>query len=115
MADLIDLPIATTVSGQGVIAETDAQAVGVVGSNGGNPATRAVVDEADVVILFIGCRAGSVTTERWRSPPVGKTIIHIDSDPMVIGANYPTTVAICADAKLALAALLSELEDRQIP
>ena len=29
----------------------------------------AVIDGADVV-LFIGCRAGSVTTERWRSPPV---------------------------------------------
>ncbi|MBU2483532.1 MAG: thiamine pyrophosphate-binding protein, partial [Alphaproteobacteria bacterium] len=89
LADLIELPVATTVSGQGVIAETDPLAVGVVGSNGGNPATRAVIDGADVV-LFIGCRAGSVTTERWRSPGKDKTIIHIDSDAMVIGANYPT-------------------------
>jgi acetolactate synthase I/II/III large subunit len=111
LAELLDLPIATTVSGQGVIAETDDRAVGVVGSNGGNPATRAVVDVADVVI-FIGCRAGSVTTERWRSPDRDKTIIHIDSDPMVIGANYPTAVAICADAALALEALLKELEER---
>ncbi|MFZ2103253.1 MAG: thiamine pyrophosphate-binding protein [Oricola sp.] len=111
LARLIDLPVATTVSGQGVIAETDPRAVGVVGSNGGNPATRAVVDEADV-ILFVGCRAGSVTTERWRSPPPGKIIIHIDSDPMVIGANYPTAVAICADARLALVALVAELKER---
>ena len=109
LAKLIDLPVATTVSGQGVMAETAPHAVGVVGSNGGNPATRAVVDEADVV-LFIGCRAGSVTTERWRSPPTGKTVIHIDSDPMTIGANYPTAVAICADARLALAALATEIE-----
>ncbi|MEM7473108.1 MAG: thiamine pyrophosphate-binding protein [Pseudomonadota bacterium] len=109
LAVALDLPVATTVSGQGAIAETDAQALGVVGSNGGNPATRAVVDAADV-ILFIGCRAGSVTTERWRSPEKGKTIIHIDSDPMVIGANYQTDVAICADAKLALEALVLELE-----
>ena len=114
LAQLLDLPIATTVSGQGVIAETDGHAVGVVGSNGGNPATRAIVDEADVVI-FIGCRAGSVTTERWRSPTSDKTIIHIDSDPMVIGANYPTAVAICADAALALDALLAELEVRPVP
>ncbi len=111
LANLLDLPIATTVSGQGVIAETDPHAVGVVGSNGGIPATRAVVDEADV-ILFIGCRAGSVTTERWRSPPPGRTIIHIDSDPMVIGANYSTEVAICADARLALEALVAELGTR---
>jgi acetolactate synthase-1/2/3 large subunit len=109
LAGLIELPIATTVSGQGAIAETDPLAVGVVGSNGGNRATRAVVDGADVV-LFIGCRAGSVTTERWRSPGTDKTIIHIDSDAMVIGANYLTAVAICADARLALAALADALE-----
>jgi acetolactate synthase-1/2/3 large subunit len=109
LASLLDLPVATTVSGQGAMAETDTLCVGVVGSNGGNPATRAVVDEADV-ILFIGCRAGSVTTERWRSPAIGQTIIHIDSDPMVIGANYPTAVAICADAKLTLAALIGAIQ-----
>ena len=70
LARAIDLPIATTVSGQGVIAETDPHALGVVGSNGGVPSTRKAVDEADVV-LFVGCRAGSVTTERWRSPSAG--------------------------------------------
>jgi acetolactate synthase I/II/III large subunit len=107
---LIDLPVATTVSGQGAVAETDECAIGVVGSNGGVPSTRSVVDEADVVI-FIGCRAGSVTTERWRSPAPDKTIIHIDNDPMVIGANYRTAVAICADARLALGALVAALEE----
>ena len=114
IAETLDLPIATTVSGQGAIAETHPQALGVVGSNGGVPATRAVIDSADV-ILFIGCRAGSVTTERWRSPPIGTTIIHIDSDPDVIGANYPTNVAICGDARLALQALLTEIETRDMP
>ena len=53
-----------------------------------------------------------MTTERWRSPAPGTTIIHIDSDPMVIGANYDTAVAICADARLALSALVAELEGR---
>lgn len=111
IAELLDLPVATTVSGQGALAETDPRAVGVVGSNGGLPATRAVIDAADV-IMFIGCRAGSVTTERWRSPPAGRRVIHIDSDPMVIGANYATEVAICADARLALEALADELAAR---
>jgi acetolactate synthase-1/2/3 large subunit len=111
LAEALDLPIATTVSGQGAIAETHPQALGVVGSNGGVPATRAVIDDADVIV-FIGCRAGSVTTERWRSPALGKTVIHIDNDPMVIGANYPTDVAICADALPALQALLAEVRAR---
>jgi acetolactate synthase-1/2/3 large subunit len=109
VAKLLEVPVATTVSGQGSIAETDPLALGVVGSNGGNPATRAAVDAADV-ILFVGCRAGSVTTERWRSPGRDKVILHIDSDPMVIGANYNTAVAINADARLALDALADALE-----
>ena len=109
LARALDMPVATTVSGQGAIAETDPLALGVVGSNGGIPATRAEVDAADVV-LFIGCRAGSVTTERWRSPAKGTTILHIDSDRDVPGTNYDTAVAINADARLALDALADAVE-----
>ena len=112
LAKLLNLPVATTVSGQGSIAETDPLAVGVVGSNGASPFTKEVVDTADLV-MFVGCRAGSVTTERWRSPHPGTPIIHIDSDPEVIGANYATEVAITADAKLALAAIAAEVEIRE--
>jgi acetolactate synthase I/II/III large subunit len=113
LAETLDLPVATTVSGQGALAETHPQAVGVVGSNGGVPSTRAVIEEADVV-LFIGCRAGSVTTERWRVPNPGVRVVHIDSDPMVIGANYATEVGIVADARLALEALAAEVRSRRI-
>lgn len=109
---MLDLPVATTVSGQGAIAETDPLAIGVVGSNGGVPSTREPVSKADLVI-FVGCRAGSVTTERWRHPAPGVPVIHIDSDPQVIGANYPTEVGIPADAGLALAALCTEIAGRE--
>ncbi|MEM6849254.1 MAG: thiamine pyrophosphate-binding protein, partial [Pseudomonadota bacterium] len=111
VASAIEAPVATTVSGQGAIAETHPLSLGVVGSNGASPHTRAVVDQADVV-LFVGCRAGSVTTERWRSPPRTATILHIDNDPMVVGANYEPTVGIVADARLALEALADALEAR---
>lgn len=101
LAESLNIPIATTVSGQGVIAETNPLALGVVGSNGGVPATRKVVDDADIV-FYIGCRVGSVTTERWRSPKAGTTIIHLDTNPEVLGANYPTAVSMTGDAKLTL-------------
>jgi acetolactate synthase-1/2/3 large subunit len=110
VAERLGMPVATTISGQGSIAGGHPLAVGVVGSNGGVPETRAVVDAADLV-LFIGCRAGSVTTERWRHPKPGTRIVHIDVDPRVFGACYPTEVALLGDAKLALAALLRALGD----
>ena len=104
-AQALGAPVATTISGKGAIAEHDPLALGVVGSNGGTLPTRAVVAAADLVV-FVGCRAGSVTTERWRFPAPGKvTVIHLDVDPRVIGANYPTAVGLIGDAKLALASL----------
>jgi len=112
LAERLDIAVATTISGRGSIAETHDNAVGVVGSNGGVPATRAIVDEADLV-AFIGCRAGSVTTERWCSPGPDANILHIDCDPMAIGANYRTDIAVCADARLALAALNRVFDGRE--
>lgn len=110
LAERLDLPVATTVSGQGSIAETHANAIGVVGSNGGRPGTRAQIDQSDCV-LFLGCRAGSVTTERWRSPAPGTTILHVDSDPGVFGAAYHTAAAMLADLKPGLAAIHAALDD----
>ncbi len=115
LAERLSAPVATTISGQGAIADEHPLAVGVVGSNGGTPETRAIVDAADTVI-FVGCRAGSVTTERWRHPAPGKArIIHLDVDAAVIGANYPVDVPLVADAKLALAALNEALDGMKRP
>ncbi|MEC8371607.1 MAG: thiamine pyrophosphate-binding protein [Pseudomonadota bacterium] len=113
LARKIDTPIATTISGQGSIADDHLLSLGVVGSNGGTMPTRRVVDAADLII-FVGCRAGSVTTERWQHPaPVKAKIIHIDVDPGVMGANYRPDAAIVGDARLSLASLLNAVEERE--
>jgi acetolactate synthase-1/2/3 large subunit len=111
LADILAAPVATTISGKGVISEYHDMSIGVVGSNGGVIETRELVDAADVIV-FVGCRAGSVTTERWRHPAPGASrIVHIDSDPAVIGANYSADAALTGDARLALMALNRALED----
>ena len=104
LATHLDAPVATTISGQGSIGDNHPLAVGVVGSNGGTAPTRDLVEAADLVV-FVGCRAGSVTTERWRHPRPGTPIVHIDVDPQAIGANYETRAAVVGDARLALAML----------
>ena len=109
--EALDIAVATTISGQGTIAESHPNCVGVVGSNGGVPATRDLVNRADLVI-FIGCRAGSVTTELWRVPKKGTRIVHIDSDPEVMASSYKTEVAVVSDARLALEALNAALATR---
>ncbi len=112
VATLLHAPVCTTVSGKGSIAETHPLSVGVVGLNGGVVSTRAVVEQADLVI-FVGCRAGSTTTERGTQPARQVPIVHIDVDPMAVSANYQTAHALIGDARLVLEALLDQLRHRE--
>jgi len=104
LATALNAPVCTTVSGQGSLADTHPLNAGVVGTNGGVVATREVVAQADLV-LFIGCRAGSTTTEHGKMPGRGVTLLHLDVDAMTIGTNYRTDVALVGDALLGLQAL----------
>lgn len=114
LAEMAGIPVATTISGQGSLSDLHPLAVGVVGSNGGTLQTRRLVAEADLVI-FVGCRAGSVTTERWRFPRPGECrIVHVDVDPTVIGATYRVDAPVVGDARLALSALADELQHATI-
>jgi acetolactate synthase I/II/III large subunit len=111
LAEWIDAPVCSTVSGHGVIPDAHPLAVGVVGANGGTDETRDVLAGADLV-LFIGCRAGSTTTEHGSVPARHVPVIHIDVDPMVVGGNYRADVGIVGDARLCLDVLLAALRLR---
>lgn len=111
LATLLNAPVCTTVSGQGSLADTHPLNAGVVGTNGGVPATRAVVQQADLV-MFVGARAGSTTTEHGQVPTRGTPILHLDVDAATIGTNYRTEVALVGDARLGLQALAAAVRAR---
>ncbi|MGY6409534.1 MAG: thiamine pyrophosphate-binding protein [Alkalilacustris sp.] len=111
IAARLDIPVATSISGQGSLAETHPCCVGVVGSNGGTDETWEAMTGADLVV-FMGCRAGSTTTARWEAPGAGARIVHFDSDPMVPGANYPAEVVVLGDLRLALEQLEAAMAAR---
>ena len=112
LAELLGMPVATSIGGKGSIAETHPYSLGVVGSNGGLGFRHDMLRESDV-ILYVGSRQGSVTTEKWTLPADGeKTLIQMDVDPARIGHNYQTAAGIVADAKMGLAALVEEVSDR---
>ena len=111
VATLLNAPVCTTVSGKGSLAETHPLCAGVVGANGGVIPTREVVQQADLVV-FIGCRAGSTTTEHWKNPARDIPIVHIDIDPSAISANYQTAHALVGDARLVLEGLLGQLTEQ---
>ncbi|MCI5095879.1 MAG: thiamine pyrophosphate-binding protein [Rhodobacteraceae bacterium] len=111
LATRLDIPVATSISGQGSLAETHPNCLGVVGSNGGTDETWEMMEAADLVV-FMGARAGSTTTARWEAPKPGTRIVHFDNDPMVMNANYQTEVAVVGDLRLALAEVNAVLDAR---
>ena len=111
LATLLNAPVCTSVSGSGSLPASHPLLAGVIGTNGGVAATRDVIAQADLV-LFIGARAGSTTTEHWKMPARDVTILHLDIDPMTIATNYRTDVALVGDAKLGLAAIAAAVLER---
>jgi acetolactate synthase-1/2/3 large subunit len=107
LAEVLGCPIATTLTGKGVVAETHPMAVSVVGRFG-VPMANSAMEQADCVI-FIGSKTGQTTTLNWTLPFLDTPVIHIDIDPGEIGRSYHNSVALLSDAKLGAAALAQAL------
>ncbi|MES1930241.1 acetolactate synthase catalytic subunit [Salinisphaera dokdonensis CL-ES53] len=107
-------PVATTAMGKGAIDEQHPLSIGVVGyfmaRRGRTAALRALVSEADVVLL-IGNRTNQNGTDSWSLYPANAKYIHLDIDGQEVGRNYES-IRLVGDAKLTLAALDDAL-DRQ--
>lgn len=108
LAEALGAPVGTSICGKGAIDEDHPLSLGVVGDNGGRPYANAFVQSADL-ILYVGCKTDSVTTEGWKLPPrsTNQIVLHLDVDPTEIGRNYSTCVGLVGDARLGLADLLA--------
>ena len=108
LAEMLSIPVATSLNAKGAIPEDHPLSVGVCGAYSRWCANRAV-SEADLV-LFIGSQTGSQVTLDWRIPAIGTPVIQIDIDPSELGRSYPTQVALQGDAKATLRRLTEVLE-----
>jgi len=108
LAEALAIPVATSLNGKDTIAASHPMSVGVVGSYSRSSA-NSVVAAADLV-LFIGTETGGMTTHFWQVPDIGRRAMQIDIDPEALGRNYPLEVAIQADARTTLAAMVNLAE-----
>lgn len=111
LAERLRIPVATSLTGKGTIAEDSPLTLGVIGSYGRWGANRAVA-EADLV-FFIGTRAGGHVTDNWRVPRPGTPVIQLDIEPAEIGRNYPVKVGLLGDAKVGLSRLLELVNEAE--
>ena len=108
LAEMLSIPVATSLNAKGTIPDNHPLAVGVVGSYSRWCANR-VVAEADLVV-YIGSNTGSQVTNDWKIPRPGTPVIQIDIDPSELGRSYPTRAALHGDARAATRRLIEALE-----
>ena len=109
LAELLSAPVASSYTAKGVFPENHPLALGCLG-NGGRPYARQVFQDADL-LLAIGTSFSEGTTLGfgYKTVPERAKIIQIDLDPEQLGRNYPTEIAIQADAKTALRAIIDRV------
>jgi acetolactate synthase I/II/III large subunit len=112
LAEKLQVPVATSLTAKGTILDTHPLSVGVVGTYSRACANQAVA-EADLV-FFIGCHAGGQVTANWRIPAPGTPVIQLDIDAGQLGRNYPNTVSLLGDARVALR-LMADSAQRKAP
>jgi acetolactate synthase-1/2/3 large subunit len=108
LAELLAVPVATSLNGKDSIPGLHPLSVGVVGTYSRASANR-VVNDADLV-CFIGTETGGMTTHFWQVPPIGTRAVQIDIDAESIGRNYPAEVEVQGDARTVLERMI-ELAD----
>ena len=114
LAELLSLPVATTLMAKGIFPEDHRLACGMSGIWGTRVANE-TMRGADV-ILAIGTAFGEADCSSWRPEhtfafPQTK-LIQIDIDPQEIGKIYSVDVGIVGDAKAVLGQLNAALRDR---
>ena len=105
LAEKLQIPVATSLTAKGMIADDHPLSVGVVGTYSRACANKAV-SEADLV-FFIGNHAGGQITAMWKIPAPGTSVIQLDIDPEQLGRNYTNAVSLHGDAKVGLRAMIN--------
>jgi len=112
-AELLGAPVVNTVNAKGVMPRSHPLAVG---GSGSCTAIRDALREADVV-LAVGTEFGETDYDFFfrGDVEIPGRLIRIDIDPAQLARNVRPSLAICADARQALASLAAQLAGDRPP
>jgi thiamine pyrophosphate-dependent acetolactate synthase large subunit-like protein len=111
LAELLSIPVMTTLTGKSAFPEDHPLALGT-GGHSGTAMAHHFLQQADL-ILGIGC---SFTSTVFAAPiPAGKTVIHVTNSEGDLQKDLPADHAILGDAKLVLGQLLEEAKREGSP
>jgi acetolactate synthase-1/2/3 large subunit len=109
LAEALNIPVATSLKGKGVVPEGSALALGCLGvtSNGG--AYRYIADQADLVVL-LGAGFNERTSYLWDARLLeGKRLAQVDRDAAQLGKVFRPEVAVHGDIREVAGELLDLL------
>ncbi len=107
LAELMQLPVTTTMMGKGSFPEDHHLWIGMPGMHGAKY-TNYTITETDLLI-GVGVRFDDRVTGKLSAFANKAKVIHVDIDPAEIGKNKAVDVPIVGDAKTVLAGLVAEL------
>ncbi|MEK6623692.1 MAG: thiamine pyrophosphate-binding protein [Bdellovibrionota bacterium] len=107
LAETLQMPVSTTMQGISVFPHDHPLHAGMGFGKSGVPAAKEAFSDVDC-LLAVGARFGELATGSY-GLPVPTNLVHMDINPEVFDKNYPSTVAICADAREGLQELLDKL------
>lgn len=116
-ADVLGIPVVTTLPAKGVLPETHPLSLGPTGRSGTTAAAR-TTREADLVVA-VGARFSDNHTANWRKGMVydvpSTKIIQVDIDPSEVGRNYAVELGLLSDASGFLDGLVDAINRRGGP
>ena len=110
LADALDVPVAHTLMGKGCLPHDHPLLLGQTGF-WGTPIANERCRTADLIVA-VGTRLAEANSSSWDArftfaiPPT--RLVHIDADAAELGRNYQTELGVVADARLALAAMVTQ-------
>lgn len=114
LAQLLQVPVATSPKGKGVFPENHHLSLGVLGF-AGNPVAKEYITGEDIdVLLGVGTSFSEMMTSGW-DEKIGPAdhLVHIDIDAEKIGRNYCASVGMVGDARMNLKELSKAIVDER--
>lgn len=110
LAELVNIPVTTTLMGLGSFPSSHPLSLGMLGMHG-SYATNTAVSQCDLLVA-VGARFDDRVTGRLDGFSTKSRKIHIDVDPSEINKNVHVDLSLVGDARETLRALIDALKKR---
>ena len=94
-AERFDIPVATTLSGKGLLSDDHPLSLGVFGYGGSRWAIDSILSDDVDILLVLGSNLSQRDTMQWDPKMLpSKALIHVDADPLLIGRTWAGEVPL---------------------